>query len=58
MIGKAEDIRPDGLRRAVATGHRNLQLYRHEPAPGPLRDRDDFRLLTLDLAFPADLFTR
>jgi hypothetical protein len=58
MAGALADRAIDDLRRAVATGHRNLQLYRYEPAPGPLRDRDDFRLLILDLAFPADLFAR
>ena len=32
--------------------------YRYEPALAPLRDRDDFRLLLLDLVFPADPFAR
>ena len=27
-------------------------------ALGPLRDRDDFRLLLMDLAFPAEPFIR
>ncbi len=46
------------LRQAVATGYRNPADYRREPALGPLRGRDDFRLLMLDLAFPADPFAR
>jgi hypothetical protein len=48
----------DGLRRAAAMGYRNAAQYRYEPALGALRCRDDFRLLLLDLAFPADPFAR
>jgi hypothetical protein len=48
----------DDLRRAVALGYRNPAAYRREPALAPLRGRDDFRLLLLDLAFPADPFAR
>jgi hypothetical protein len=32
--------------------------FRTEPALGPLRDRDDFGLLLMDLAFPAEPFVR
>ena len=46
----------DALRRAAATGYRDLAAYRYEPALAHLRDRDDFRVLLLDLAFPADPF--
>ena len=46
------------LRRAAAMGYRNLAQYRYEPALGPLRPRADFRLLILDLSFPAEAFAR
>jgi serine/threonine-protein kinase len=46
------------LRRAAAAGYRNLPVYRYEPALGPLRGRDDFQLLLMDLAMPADPFAR
>jgi hypothetical protein len=36
--------------------YRNRAAYRHEPALAPLRGRDDFRLLMMDLAFPAQAF--
>ena len=48
----------DDLRHAAAMGYRSPAAYRHEPALAPLRGRDDFRLLLLDLAFPADPFAR
>ncbi len=48
----------DDLRRAVAIGYRNPARYRYEPALAPLCGRDDFRLLLLDLDFPADPFAR
>ena len=44
------------LRRAVALGYRNPDAYRTESALDPLRNRADFRLLMMDLAFPADPF--
>jgi serine/threonine-protein kinase len=44
------------LRRAVAMGYRSTDVYRTEDALDPLRDREDFRLLMMDLAFPADPF--
>jgi hypothetical protein len=39
-------------------GQLNPAAYRYEPALRPLQARDDFRLLTLDLDFPADPFAR
>jgi hypothetical protein len=44
------------LRRAAAMGYRSLAVYRHAPALGPLRGRDDFQLLMMDLAMPAAPF--
>jgi serine/threonine-protein kinase len=44
------------LRQAVAVGWRCPAVYRHEPALAPLRGRDDFQLLMMDLAMPADPF--
>ena len=46
------------LRRAAESGYREFAAYHSETALDPLRDRDDFRLLLMDLAFPADLFAR
>jgi hypothetical protein len=39
-------------------GYRSLDAYRTDDALDPLRGRDDFRLLMLDLAFPAETFAR
>ena len=44
------------LRHAAAKGFSNLATYRNEPALDPLRSRADFRLLMMDLAFPAEPF--
>jgi hypothetical protein len=44
------------LHEAVAKGYRNPNAYRTEDALDPLRDRQDFRLLMMDLAFPAEVF--
>jgi len=42
--------------KAVALGYRSADAYRTEGALNPLRSRDDFRLLLLDLAFPTEPF--
>jgi hypothetical protein len=44
------------LRGAVAAGYRNLDQFRGDPDLLPLRERDDFRLLLMDLALPAEPF--
>lgn len=48
----------DLLRKAVDTDFRNVVGFRTETALDPLRDRDDFRLLIMDVAFPAAPFAR
>jgi serine/threonine protein kinase len=42
------------LRKAVGMGLRNPAQYNAESALAPLRDRPDFRLLMMDVAFPTD----
>jgi hypothetical protein len=44
------------LGRAAGLGSRNPYAYRAEAALEPLRDRDDFRLLMMDLVFPVEAF--
>jgi hypothetical protein len=39
-------------------GYRDADAFRIERALDPMRDRDDFRLLVMDLAFPAEPFSR
>jgi hypothetical protein len=39
-------------------GYRSPDIFRSEDALGPLRGRDDFRLLMMDVAFPAEAFAR
>ncbi len=46
------------LRRAVAAGYRKLNIIRTDPDLDPLRSRQDFQLLLMDLAFPAEPFAR
>jgi serine/threonine-protein kinase len=48
------------LRKAAYEGYRNpaASAYRTESALNPLRGRDDFRLLMMDLAFPFDPIAR
>jgi tetratricopeptide (TPR) repeat protein len=46
------------LTRAVGMGYRNAYAWRTESALDPLRSRDDFRLLLMDVAFPAEPFAR
>ena len=48
----------DALRQAVAAGYRDFGSMRVNTDLDPLRDRDDFRLLMMDLAMPADPFAR
>jgi hypothetical protein len=61
--GRPPPLRPgwpdqsmNDVHRAVAAGWRNRAAYRYEPALAQLRARDDFQLLFLDLAMPADPF--
>ena len=55
--GSEEATRAMGwLRRAVGVGYRNANEVRIESALDPLRSRDDFRLIMMDLAFPVDPF--
>ena len=35
-------------------GYRDADAFRNDDALDPLRARDDFKLLILDLVFPAD----
>ncbi len=44
------------LGRAVAMGYRNANELRIESALDSLRSRDDFRLIMMDLSFPAEPF--
>ena len=46
------------LRLAVAMGCRNVNELRVDPSFDPLRSRADFRLLMMDMMFPADPFAR
>lgn len=46
------------LLEAVGKGFRDLRSLQTEETLAPLRDREDFRLLMLDLAFPAEPFAR
>jgi tetratricopeptide (TPR) repeat protein len=46
----------ESLRRAVGVGYRNANEVRIESALDPLRSRDDFRLIMMDLAFPVEPF--
>ncbi len=46
------------LRQAVGLGYRDLNAYRTESAIDPLRDLDEFQLLMMDLAMPADPLAR
>jgi serine/threonine-protein kinase len=44
------------LREAVGRGYRSRAPYRDEDALDPLRNREDFRLLMMDLAMPTEPF--
>jgi tetratricopeptide (TPR) repeat protein len=44
------------LHKAVGMGYRRADALRTESALGPLRDRPDFQLLIMDMAFPSEPF--
>jgi hypothetical protein len=44
------------LKRAAAMGYRNARVWGTDSALDPLRSRDDFRLLMMDVDFPAEAF--
>ena len=46
------------LRRAAAAGYRDPARLAADPEFAPLRSGADFRLLLMDLAFPAEPFAR
>ncbi len=52
-----DDRAIDLLRRAVSLGFRDVDLLTKDPDLAALRDRADFRLLILDVAFPSDPFS-
>jgi serine/threonine-protein kinase len=54
QLDKAMEI----LRYSIAGGYRSIEWMRRDPDLDSLRSRPDFRLLLLDLAFPADPFAR
>jgi eukaryotic-like serine/threonine-protein kinase len=44
------------LQKAAGLGYRSPDAYRTEDALDPIRSRDEFRLLMLDLSFPTNAF--
>ena len=48
----------NALHQASSMGFHNLQAIQTEPGLAPLRSRDDFRLLLMDMAMPADSFAK
>jgi serine/threonine-protein kinase len=44
------------LSKAAGMGHRELHAWRTDSALDPLRSRDDFRVLMMDVSFPAEPF--
>jgi tetratricopeptide (TPR) repeat protein len=59
ILRDAEEVRAMTLlRQAVRMGYRDLNVYRTESVLDPLRERDEFRLLMMDLAMPADPLSR
>jgi tetratricopeptide (TPR) repeat protein len=44
------------LRKAVGMGYADADAFRNDSALDPLREREDFRMLMMELAFPADPF--
>jgi hypothetical protein len=55
---REEDAAMAHLNRAASMGYRAGGAYRTEDALEPLRGRDDFRLLMMDVTFPAAPFAR
>jgi hypothetical protein len=54
-LGPAENDRAmDGLRKAVRMSFVNRNAFLTEAALDPLRERDDFRVLMMDMAMPAE----
>jgi eukaryotic-like serine/threonine-protein kinase len=53
---RAADTAMELLTRSVVVGIRNVNEFRIESALDPLRSRDDFKLLMMDVAFPPDPF--
>jgi hypothetical protein len=47
----------ESLRQAIAVGYRNASQLRTESALDPLRSRDDFKLIMMDLSMPAEPFS-
>jgi hypothetical protein len=45
------------LQKAIGQGFRTYETYHTEDALDPLRGREDFKLLMMDLAFPAEPFS-
>jgi tetratricopeptide (TPR) repeat protein len=54
----AQDEAMDLLRRGVAMGYGDTDLLWTDPALDPLRGREDFWLLLMDVAMPAEPFAR
>jgi hypothetical protein len=48
----------EALGQAIRGGFRDAARLQTDPAFGPLRGRDEFRLLLMDLSMPADPFAR
>ncbi len=44
------------VRKAIALGFRNAAIFGSDPALGPLRYVEDFRLITTDVGMPAEPF--
>jgi hypothetical protein len=46
------------IRKAIDGGHHDLSLFRSDPDLDAIRQRPDFPLLLMDLAFPIDALAR